>query len=55
MNPEQLESCTKKLPPDEALEFEWLHREASAMLAEAWRLRRLAWAIYRAHNKRHRR
>ena len=47
MNPDQLEACKEKLPPDAAREFERLHREASAMLTEAWRLRRQAWAIYR--------
>ena len=52
MNPDQLQACTERLPPDAAREFERLHREASEHLAEGWRLRRLAWAFYREQSRR---
>lgn len=47
MNPSQLEACIAKLPPHLAREFERLHREADECMREGWRLRRLAWALYR--------
>ena len=52
MNLDQLEGCKEKLPPHAAQEFERLHREASERMAECWRLRRLAWALYRDHQRR---
>ena len=51
MNPTQLEACKEKLPPHLAREFERLNREANELLAEGWRLRRLAWKLYRAHER----
>ena len=52
MNPNQLEACKEKLPPHLAREFERLNREATEHLAEGWRLRRQAWALYRDHQRR---
>ena len=52
MNPDQLESCKAKLPDHAAREFERLQRTAGELLAEAWRLRRQAWALYREHERR---
>ena len=51
MNPDQLESCKAKLPDHAAREFERLNREANALLAEGWRLRRQAWELYRDHQR----
>ena len=52
MNPDQMQACKEKLPPHAAREFERLHREAGEHITEAWRLRRLAWALYRDHQRR---
>jgi len=38
--------------PHLAREFERLNREASGLIAEGWRLRRLAWDLYRDHRRR---
>ena len=51
MNPDQLQACMAKLPPDAAREFERLHREATEHLVEGWRLRRLAWEFYREQQR----
>ena len=52
MNPDQLEACKEKLPPDAAREFDRLQREANDLLAERWRLRRRAWEFYHEQKRR---
>ena len=44
---EQMQACAASLPALERAEFARLHEDASALLREAWELRRRAWAIYR--------
>ena len=51
MNHDQLEACKEQLPPHAAREFERMQREANDLLAEGWRLRRLAWEFYRKHRR----
>ena len=51
MSPDQLASCKERLPPHLAREFERPQREATALLAEAWRMRRQAWKLYRDYQR----
>ena len=51
MTPDQLEPCMAKMPPRVAEAFARLHREADERMSEAWRLRKLAWEIYRPYRK----
>ena len=51
MTPDQLEPCMARMPPRVAEAFARLHREADETLAEAWRLRKLAWELYRPYRK----